>query len=47
MFGQDRLADILHRESPHSPGEIRDTILKELAGYRLTDDVTMVIMKKK
>ena len=46
MFGQDRLADILRRASSKSPGGIRDAILEELTGYQLTDDVTMVIIKK-
>ncbi|HOT44124.1 MAG TPA: SpoIIE family protein phosphatase [Spirochaetota bacterium] len=47
MFGQDRLADILCRVSTKTPGEIRDAILEELAGYELIDDVTMVIIKRK
>ncbi len=47
MFGQDRLAGILGRQQAGTPEGIRDAIIDELSGYHCTDDVTMVIIKKK
>jgi serine phosphatase RsbU (regulator of sigma subunit) len=47
MFGIDRLKDIFQSVGNRPTQEIKVTILKELEGYVCTDDVTMVILKRK
>jgi len=46
MFSQNRLAGILKKHSDLKTDEIRDKILEALQGYSISDDVTMVLVKK-
>lgn len=47
MFGLGRLQETFFRNRTGSPDAIRDAILKALDGYRLSDDVSMVVIKRK
>jgi serine phosphatase RsbU (regulator of sigma subunit)/HAMP domain-containing protein len=47
MFGMERLQELLHRNHSRHTGEIRDAILDALAEYQLSDDVTMVVIRRK
>lgn len=46
MFGLERLQEVFFRNRSLRPDEIRDAILKALDDYALTDDVSMVIIKR-
>ncbi len=46
MFGSDKLIDIFRDNAARSPKEIKEAILAALSGYRLADDVTLVVVKR-
>jgi predicted ATPase/serine phosphatase RsbU (regulator of sigma subunit)/tRNA A-37 threonylcarbamoyl transferase component Bud32 len=47
MFSQNKMIDLLKKHSSLTTDEIRDKILEALQGYSISDDITMVLMKKK
>ena len=47
MFGPGQLLELFFLNRALPPDQIRDAILKALEGYTLSDDVSMVIIKRK
>jgi len=47
MFGQHKLKEVFEEYGEHHPDDIKSGILSKLDGYRITDDVTMVIVKRR
>jgi serine phosphatase RsbU (regulator of sigma subunit) len=47
MFSEERLVEIFKECGERKTDDIRDTILEELKGYNLDDDMSMVILKKR
>jgi serine phosphatase RsbU (regulator of sigma subunit) len=46
MFGRDRLSETFRKACMLSPEGIRDAILKELGEFTISDDITLVVIKR-
>ena len=46
MYSQERLALVLKENGEKSPEKILQVILGSLKGYRLDDDITIVVIKR-
>jgi serine phosphatase RsbU (regulator of sigma subunit) len=46
MFGQEKLLQIFEDRGESTPDDIKNGILQELDGYMISDDVTIVIIKR-